>query len=155
MPRDLTVNEERECGEARKPFGKPLASNQAISIRRWSRAPHTEAEIIPQPDRETACEQINQMSKPEVALKVPTRSRCAKLPGEPASVGSRTNHAIQVHSTIGCSQDVAVGRLVFQHSQHYRIAGGIRGSPRDPPHHTIGASDFQRQRASRGIEALD
>src|SRR5258708_39696159 len=91
------INESVKYAKNRKPFGKPLSSNQAIQ---WPLVElHTEAEMIRNLIHKTAW-QMDQMSKPEVALKLSDKVAMCNYRAN-RLVCDAADRAIQAHGPNG------------------------------------------------------
>jgi alkylation response protein AidB-like acyl-CoA dehydrogenase len=103
----------------RKPFGKPLASNQAIQFPLVEA--HTECEMIRNFIYKTAWE-MDQMSKPEVAKYLSDRvSMCNYRANR--LVCQVADLAMQVHGAIGYSRHKPFEHI-YRHHRRYRITEG-------------------------------
>ncbi len=103
----------------RKPFGKPLASNQAIQFPLIEA--HTECEIIRNFIYKTAWEMV-QMSKPDVAKYLSDKvSMCNYRANR--LVSHAADLAIQVHGAIGYSRHKPFEHI-YRHHRRYRITEG-------------------------------
>jgi acyl-CoA dehydrogenase len=113
------INESVKYAKDRKPFGKPLASNQAIQ---WPLVElHTEAEMIRNLIHKTAW-QMDQMSKPEVALKLSDKVAMCNYRAN-RLVCEAADRAMQVHGAIGYSRHKPFEHI-FRHHRRYRITEG-------------------------------
>ena len=112
---DESVNYARE----RKPFGKPLAVNQAIQFPLVELA--TEAEMLRLLIYKTAW-QMDQMPKPEVAKKLSDKvSMCNYRANR--LVCNAADRAMQVHGGIGYSRHKPFEHI-YRHHRRYRITEG-------------------------------
>lgn len=103
----------------RKPFGKPLASNQAIQFPLVEA--HTECEMIRNFIYKTAWE-MDQMSKPDVAKYLSDRvSMCNYRANR--LVCQVADLAMQVHGAIGYSRHKPFEHI-YRHHRRYRITEG-------------------------------
>lgn len=103
----------------RKPFGKPLASNQAIQFPLVEA--HTECEMIRTFIYKTAWE-MDQMSKPDVAKHLSDRvSMCNYRANR--LVCQVADLAMQVHGAIGYSRHKPFEHI-YRHHRRYRITEG-------------------------------
>ncbi|MBF2755993.1 MAG: acyl-CoA dehydrogenase family protein [Gammaproteobacteria bacterium AqS3] len=113
------INESVEYARERKPFGKPLAANQAIQFPLVEL--HTEAEMVRNLVYKTAW-QMDRMSKREVAV---------HLSGQVSMCNYRANRlvcqaadqAMQVHGGIGYSRHKPFEHI-YRHHRRYRITEG-------------------------------
>jgi len=113
------INESVQYAKDRKPFGKPLASNQAIQFPLVEA--HTECEMIRNLVYKTAW-QMDQMTKPEVAIHLSDKVsmcnyRANRLVCEAADL------AMQVHGGIGYSRHKPFEHI-YRHHRRYRITEG-------------------------------
>ena len=113
------INESVQYAKDRKPFGKPLASNQAIQFPLVEA--HTECEMIRTLVYKTAW-QMDQMSKPDVAIHLSDKVsmcnyRANRLVCEAADL------AMQVHGGIGYSRHKPFEHI-YRHHRRYRITEG-------------------------------
>ncbi len=103
----------------RKPFGKPLAANQAIQFPLVEL--HTECEMIRTLVYKTAA-QMDKMSKPEVAKKLSDKvSMCNYRANR--LVCEAADRAMQVHGGIGYSRHKPFEHI-YRHHRRYRITEG-------------------------------
>ena len=103
----------------RKPFGKPLATNQAIQFPLVELA--TQAEMLRLLIFKTAWE-MDQMSKPEVAIKLSDKvSMCNYYANR--LVCEAADRAMQVHGGIGYSRHKPFEHI-YRHHRRYRITEG-------------------------------
>ncbi len=113
------VNESVAYAKVRKPFGKPLASNQAIQFPLVEL--HTEAAMLRTLVYQTAW-QMDQMSKPEVARKLSDKvSMCNYRANR--LVCEAADRAMQVHGGIGYSRHKPFEHI-YRHHRRYRITEG-------------------------------
>lgn len=113
------INESVQYAKDRKPFGKPLAANQAIQFPLVEA--HTECEMIRNLVYKTAW-QMDQMTKPEVAIHLSDKVsmcnyRANRLVCEAADL------AMQVHGGIGYSRHKPFEHI-YRHHRRYRITEG-------------------------------
>lgn len=113
------INESVKYAQERKPFGKPLAANQAIQ---WPLVElQTEAEMVRTLIYKTAW-QMDQMSKPDVARKISDRvSMCNYRANR--LVCEASDRAMQVHGGIGYSRHKPFEHI-YRHHRRYRITEG-------------------------------
>ncbi len=113
------INEAVKYANERKPFGRPLAANQAIQ---WPLVElHTEAEMIRGLIHKTAWE-MDQMSKPEVARRLSDKvSMCNYRANR--LVCEAADRAMQVHGGIGYSRHKPFEHI-YRHHRRYRITEG-------------------------------
>jgi acyl-CoA dehydrogenase len=113
------INESVKYAKERKPFGKALANNQAIQ---WPLVElHTEAAMLRELIRKTAW-QMDQMSKPEVALKLSDKVAMCNYRAN-RLVCDAADRAMQVHGAIGYSRHKPFEHI-FRHHRRYRITEG-------------------------------
>jgi acyl-CoA dehydrogenase len=113
------VDESVKYAKERKPFGKPLANNQAIQ---WPLVElHTEAAMIRGLIHKTAWE-MDQMSKPEVALKLSDKVAMCNYRAN-RLVCEAADRAMQVHGGIGYSRHKPFEHI-YRHHRRYRITEG-------------------------------
>jgi acyl-CoA dehydrogenase len=113
------INESVKYSKQRKPFGKPLSSNQAIQ---WPLVElHTEAEMLRGLIHKTAW-QMDQMSKPDVALKLSDKVAMCNYRAN-RLVCDAADRAMQVHGAIGYSRHKPFEHI-FRHHRRYRITEG-------------------------------
>jgi acyl-CoA dehydrogenase len=113
------INESVRYAKERKPFGKPLAANQAIQFPLVEL--HTEAAMLRALIRNTAWE-MDQMSKPEVAIRLSDKvSMCNYRANR--LVCEAADRAMQVHGGIGYSRHKPFEHI-FRHHRRYRITEG-------------------------------
>ncbi|GAO39133.1 putative acyl-CoA dehydrogenase [Sphingomonas changbaiensis NBRC 104936] len=113
------IDEAVNYAKARKPFGKPLAVNQAIQFPLVELA--TEAEMLRLLIWKTAAE-MDTMSKPEVALRLSDKvSMCNYRANR--LVCQAADFAMQVHGGIGYSRHKPFEHI-YRHHRRYRITEG-------------------------------
>ncbi|MBX3445158.1 MAG: acyl-CoA dehydrogenase family protein [Parvibaculaceae bacterium] len=113
------IEESVAYAKKRKPFGKPLASNQAIQFPLVEA--HTECEMIRTFIYKTAWE-MDQMSKPDVAKYLSDRvSMCNYRANR--LVCQVADLAMQVHGAIGYSRHKPFEHI-YRHHRRYRITEG-------------------------------
>ncbi len=113
------INEAVKYAKERKPFGKALATNQAIQ---WPLVElHTEAEMLRQLIRKTAWE-MDQMSKPDVARKLSDKVAMCNYRAN-RLVCDAADRAMQVHGGIGYSRHKPFEHI-YRHHRRYRITEG-------------------------------
>ncbi len=113
------INESVKYARERKPFGKALASNQAIQFPLTEL--HTECEMIRNLVYKTAW-QMDRMSKPEVAEKISDRvSMCNYRANR--LVCQAADFAMQVHGGMGYSRHKPFEHI-YRHHRRYRITEG-------------------------------
>ena len=112
---DESVNYARE----RKPFGKPLAVNQAIQFPLVELA--TEAEMLRLLIFKTAWE-MDQMTKPEVAIKLSDKVSMCNYRANRLCCDA-ADRAMQVHGGIGYSRHKPFEHI-YRHHRRYRITEG-------------------------------
>lgn len=113
------INEAVKYAQERKPFGKPLAANQAIQ---WPLVElQTEAEMVRTLIYKTAW-QMDQMSKPEVALKISDKVAMCNYRAN-RLVCEASDRAMQVHGGIGYSRHKPFEHI-YRHHRRYRITEG-------------------------------
>jgi len=113
------IDESVKYAKERKPFGKPLANNQAIQ---WPLVElHTEAAMIRGLIHKTAWE-MDQMSKPEVALKLSDKVAMCNYRAN-RLVCEAADRAMQVHGGIGYSRHKPFEHI-YRHHRRYRITEG-------------------------------
>jgi len=113
------IDEAANYARKRKPFGKPLAQNQAIQFPLAEL--HTEAAMLRALIRQTAWE-MDQMTHKEVAIKISDRVamcnyRANRLCCEAA------DRAMQVHGGMGYSRHKPFEHI-YRHHRRYRITEG-------------------------------
>jgi len=113
------INESIKYAQERKPFGKPLAANQAIQ---WPLVElQTEAEMVRTLIYKTAW-QMDQMSKPEVARKISDKVAMCNYRAN-RLVCEASDRAMQVHGGIGYSRHKPFEHI-YRHHRRYRITEG-------------------------------
>lgn len=113
------INEAVKYAKERKPFGKPLAQNQAIQ---WPLVElHTEAAMLRTLIHKTAWE-MDQMSKPEVALKLSDKVAMCNYRAN-RLVCEAADRAMQVHGGMGYSRHKPFEHI-YRHHRRYRITEG-------------------------------
>jgi acyl-CoA dehydrogenase len=113
------INESVKYAKERKPFGKALATNQAIQ---WPLVElHTEAAMLRTLIYKTAWE-MDQMSKPEVAAKISDKVAMCNYRAN-RLVCDAADRAMQVHGGIGYSRHKPFEHI-FRHHRRYRITEG-------------------------------
>jgi acyl-CoA dehydrogenase len=113
------IDEAVAYAKARKPFGKPLAVNQAIQFPLVELA--TEAEMLRLLIYKTAAE-MDTMSKPEVAIRLSDKvSMCNYRANR--LVCQAADFAMQVHGGIGYSRHKPFEHI-YRHHRRYRITEG-------------------------------
>ena len=113
------INESVAYAKKRKPFGKPLAANQAIQFPLVEQ--HTECEMIRNLVYKTAA-QMDTMSKPEVAKRLSDKvSMCNYRANR--LVCQAADQAMQVHGGIGYSRHKPFEHI-YRHHRRYRITEG-------------------------------
>ena len=116
---DYCVKEAAKYARERKPFGKPLAVNQAIQFPLVELA--TQVEMLRLMIRKTAWE-MDRMSKPEVATKLSDRvSMCNYWANRLVCQAADT--AMQVHGGMGYSRHTPFEHI-YRHHRRYRITEG-------------------------------
>jgi acyl-CoA dehydrogenase len=113
------INESVKYAKERKPFGKPLAVNQAIQ---WPLVElHTEAAMLRELIHRTAWE-MDQIPKPEVARKLSDKVAMCNYRAN-RLVCNAADRAMQVHGAIGYSRHKPFEHI-FRHHRRYRITEG-------------------------------
>ena len=113
------IDESVQYARDRKPFGKALATNQAIQFPLVELA--TEAEMLRLLIYKTAA-QMDTMSKPEVALKLSDKvSMCNYRANR--LVCNAADFAMQVHGGLGYSRHKPFEHI-YRHHRRYRITEG-------------------------------
>lgn len=113
------IDESVAYARMRKPFGKPLAANQAIQFPLVEA--HTECEMVRNLVYKTAW-QMDQMSKPDVAKYLSDKvSMCNYRANR--LVCQAADLAIQVHGAIGYSRHKPFEHI-YRHHRRYRITEG-------------------------------
>lgn len=113
------VDESVEYAQARKPFGKPLAVNQAIQFPLVELA--TEAEMLRLLIFKTAWE-MDQMTKPEVAERLSDKVSMCNYRANRLCCNA-ADRAMQVHGGIGYSRHKPFEHI-YRHHRRYRITEG-------------------------------
>ena len=113
------INEAVRYANERKPFGKPLAVNQAIQ---WPLVElHTEATMLRTLIYKTAWE-MDRMSKPEVARQLSDKVAMCNYRSN-RLVCEAADRAMQVHGGIGYSRHKPFEHI-YRHHRRYRITEG-------------------------------
>jgi len=113
------VNESVKYAKERKPFGKPLAVNQAIQ---WPLVElHTECAMLRELIHKTAWE-MDQMPKQEVARRLSDKVAMCNYRAN-RLVCNAADRAMQVHGAIGYSRHKPFEHI-FRHHRRYRITEG-------------------------------
>ncbi len=113
------INEAVKYAKERKPFGKPLAANQAIQ---WPLVElHTEAAMLRTLIHKTAWE-MDQMSKLEVALKLSDKVAMCNYRAN-RLVCNAADRAMQIHGGMGYSRHKPFEHI-YRHHRRYRITEG-------------------------------
>jgi acyl-CoA dehydrogenase len=113
------VQESVKYARLRKPFGKPLADNQAIQ---WPLVElHTQCEMLRQLIRKTAWE-IDNMPHKEVERQISDKVSMCNYWGN-RLVCDAADRAMQVHGGIGYSRHKPFEHI-FRHHRRYRITEG-------------------------------
>lgn len=113
------INEAVQYAKERKPFGKPLAGNQAIQ---WPLVElQTEAAMVRALLHKTAWE-MDQMAKPEVARKLSDKVAMCNYRAN-RLVCEAADRAMQVHGGIGYSRHKPFEHI-YRHHRRYRITEG-------------------------------
>lgn len=113
------IEESVSYARDRKPFGKPLATNQAIQFPLVELA--TQAEMLRLLIRKTAW-QMDQMPKPEVELRLSDKvSMCNYWANR--LVCEASDRAMQVHGGLGYSRHKPFEHI-YRHHRRYRITEG-------------------------------
>jgi len=113
------INESVTYAKARKPFGKPLAANQAIQFPLVEL--HTEAAMLRVLIRQTAWE-MDRMSKPDVAIRLSDKVAMCNYRAN-RLVCDAADRAMQVHGGIGYSRHKPFEHI-YRHHRRYRITEG-------------------------------
>ncbi|MBR9834502.1 MAG: acyl-CoA dehydrogenase family protein [Alphaproteobacteria bacterium] len=113
------IAESVNYAQERKPFGKPLAVNQAIQFPLVELA--TEAEMLRLLIFKTAWE-MDQMTKPEVALKLSDKVSMCNYRANRLCCNA-ADRAMQVHGGIGYSRHKPFEHI-YRHHRRYRITEG-------------------------------
>ena len=113
------IEEAVRYARARRPFGRPLAENQAVQFPLVELA--TQCEMLRQLIRKTAWE-MDRMSKPEVEKKLSDKvSMCNYWANR--LVCEAADRAMQVHGGIGYSRHKPFEHI-YRHHRRYRITEG-------------------------------
>jgi acyl-CoA dehydrogenase len=113
------INESVKYAQERKPFGKPLAANQAIQ---WPLVElQTEAEMVRTLIYKTAW-QMDQMTKPDVARKISDKVAMCNYRAN-RLVCEASDRAMQIHGGIGYSRHKPFEHI-YRHHRRYRITEG-------------------------------
>jgi acyl-CoA dehydrogenase len=113
------IDEAVKYARERKPFGKPLATNQAIQ---WPLVElHTEAAMVRTLIYQTAWE-MDRMSKPEVARQLSDKVAMCNYRAN-RLVCEAADRAMQVHGGIGYSRHKPFEHI-YRHHRRYRITEG-------------------------------
>ncbi len=113
------IDEAVKYAKSRKPFGRPLASNQAIQ---WPLVElHTEAAMLRTLIHKTAWE-MDRMSKPDVARKLSDKVAMCNYRAN-RLVCDAADRAMQVHGAIGYSRHKPFEHI-YRHHRRYRITEG-------------------------------
>jgi acyl-CoA dehydrogenase len=113
------VNESVKYAKERKPFGKPLAVNQAIQ---WPLVElHTECAMLRELIHKTAWE-MDQMPKQDVARRLSDKVAMCNYRAN-RLVCNAADRAMQVHGAIGYSRHKPFEHI-FRHHRRYRITEG-------------------------------
>ena len=113
------INESVQYAKNRKPFGRPLSTNQAIQFPLAEL--NTECEMIRNLVYKTAW-QMDQMSKPEVAKNLSDKvSMCNYRANR--LVCQAADQAIQTHGGMGYSRHKPFEHI-YRHHRRYRITEG-------------------------------
>jgi acyl-CoA dehydrogenase len=113
------IDESVKYAKQRKPFGKPLAANQAIQFQLVEF--HTEAEMLRTLIHKTAW-QMDQMPKPDVAKYLSDKvSMCNYRANR--LVCEAADFAMQVHGGMGYSRHMPFEHI-YRHHRRYRITEG-------------------------------
>lgn len=113
------INEAVKYASERKPFGKALATNQAIQ---WPLVElHTEAAMLRTLIHKTAWE-MDRMSKPEVAEKLSDKVAMCNYRAN-RLVCEAADRAMQVHGGLGYSRHKPFEHI-YRHHRRYRITEG-------------------------------
>lgn len=113
------IDESVEYARARKPFGKPLAVNQAIQFPLVELA--TEAEMLRLLIFKTAWE-MDQMTKPEVAIRLSDKVSMCNYRANRLCCNA-ADRAMQVHGGMGYSRHKPFEHI-YRHHRRYRITEG-------------------------------
>lgn len=113
------IDESVEYARARKPFGKPLAINQAIQFPLVELA--SEAEMLRLLIFKTAWE-MDQMTKPEVAVRLSDKVSMCNYRANRLCCNA-ADRAMQVHGGMGYSRHKPFEHI-YRHHRRYRITEG-------------------------------
>ncbi|MGC6500293.1 MAG: acyl-CoA dehydrogenase family protein [Henriciella sp.] len=113
------IDQSIEYARNRKPFGKPLAVNQAIQFPLVELA--TEAEMLRLLIFKTAWE-MDQMTKPEVAVKLSDKVSMCNYRANRLCCNA-ADRAMQVHGGMGYSRHKPFEHI-YRHHRRYRITEG-------------------------------
>ncbi len=113
------IDESADYARQRKPFGRPLAVNQAIQFPLVEL--HTEAEMLRQLIRKTAW-QMDQMSQPEVARRISDRVAMCNYRANRLCCDA-ADRAMQIHGGMGYSRHKPFEHI-YRHHRRYRITEG-------------------------------
>lgn len=113
------INESVKYAKERAPFGKPLATNQAIQFPLVEL--QTEAEMIRNLVYKTAW-QMDHMTKPEVAIRISDRVSMINYRAN-RLVCQAADFAMQVHGGMGYSRHKQFEHI-YRHHRRYRITEG-------------------------------
>ena len=113
------IDESVKYAQQRKPFGKPLAVNQAIQFPLVEL--QTDAEMLRLLIWKTAAE-MDTMSKPEVAIRLSDKVSMCNYKAN-RLVCNAADTAMQVHGGIGYSRHKPFEHI-FRHHRRYRITEG-------------------------------
>jgi acyl-CoA dehydrogenase len=113
------INESVQYARERKPFGKALATNQAIQFPLVELA--TEAEMLRLLIFKTAWE-MDQMSKPEVAIHLSDKVSMCNYRANRLCCNA-ADRAMQVHGGMGYSRHKPFEHI-YRHHRRYRITEG-------------------------------
>ena len=113
------IDESVDYAQARKPFGKPLAVNQAIQFPLVELA--TEAEMLRLLIFKTAWE-MDQMTKPEVAVKLSDKVSMCNYRANRLCCNA-ADQAMQTHGGMGYSRHKPFEHI-YRHHRRYRITEG-------------------------------
>ncbi|HBJ42473.1 MAG TPA: acyl-CoA dehydrogenase, partial [Hyphomonas sp.] len=113
------INESVQYARERKPFGKPLATNQAIQFPLVELA--TEAEMLRLLIFKTAWE-MDQMSKPDVAIHLSDKVSMCNYRANRLCCNA-ADRAMQVHGGMGHSRHKPFEHI-YRHHRRYRITEG-------------------------------
>ncbi len=113
------INESADYARRRKPFGKPLAVNQAIQFPLAEL--HTEAAMVRVLIHQTAW-QMDQMSHKEVSLKISDRVAMCNYRANRLCCNA-ADQAMQTHGGMGYSRHKPFEHI-YRHHRRYRITEG-------------------------------